>query len=219
MWYLYLDESGDLGFDFVNKKPSKFFTVTILAVDSIAGNRKLTRAVKLVLRRKLNPKGKRKRLVQELKGTATTLDIKKYFYQRVKELTFGLYTISLNKRRVYKHLMKEKSRIYNFVARQVLDCIPFEKNDQGRVELIIDRSKSKPEIAEFNSYIRRQLEGRLNPKTSLDIYHRDSQKTAGLQAVDMFCWGIFEKYERSRTQWFESFQEKIKFCDVYLPGK
>ena len=24
MWYLYLDESGDLGFDFVNKKPSRF---------------------------------------------------------------------------------------------------------------------------------------------------------------------------------------------------
>ncbi len=27
MWNLYLDESGDLGFDFVNKKPSKFFTI------------------------------------------------------------------------------------------------------------------------------------------------------------------------------------------------
>ncbi len=32
MWYLYLDESGDLGFDFVNKKPSKFFTITILVI-------------------------------------------------------------------------------------------------------------------------------------------------------------------------------------------
>lgn len=25
MWYLYLDESGDLGFDFVNKKTIKVF--------------------------------------------------------------------------------------------------------------------------------------------------------------------------------------------------
>jgi len=32
MWYLYLDESGDLGFDFVHKKPLNFFTVTIPAV-------------------------------------------------------------------------------------------------------------------------------------------------------------------------------------------
>ena len=219
MWYLYLDESGDLGFDFVNKKPSKFFTVTILAVESIESNRKLINAVKLVLRRKLNPRGKRKRMVQELKGTATTTDIKNYFYQQVKAMRFGLYAMSLNKRRVYEHLVQEKSRIYNFVARQVLDRIPFENSGSERVELIIDRSKSKPEIEEFNSYIRRQLEGRLNPKTPLDMYHWNSQTTAGLQAVDMFCWGIFEKYERNRTAWFELFQEKVKFCDVYLPDK
>jgi len=35
MWFLYLDESGDLGFDFVNRKPSKFFTITILAIKGI----------------------------------------------------------------------------------------------------------------------------------------------------------------------------------------
>lgn len=219
MWYLYLDESGDLGFDFVNKKPSKFFVVTILAVEGIESNRKLIRAVKIVLRRKLNPKGKRKRLVQELKGTTTTEDVKKYFYQRVKELRFGLYAMSLNKRRVYEHLVQEKSRIYNFIARQVLDHIPFTQHGNERVELIIDRSKSKPEIEEFNSYVRRQLEGRLHPKTPLDIYHWNSKTTAGLQAVDMFCWGIFEKYERNRTGWCDQFEEKIEFCDVYLPDK
>lgn len=46
MLYLYLDESGDLGFDFVNKKPSKFFTVTILAIRGPENNRLLIKAVK-----------------------------------------------------------------------------------------------------------------------------------------------------------------------------
>ncbi len=32
MLYLYLDESGDLGFDFINKKPSSFFTICVLAI-------------------------------------------------------------------------------------------------------------------------------------------------------------------------------------------
>ncbi len=32
MLYLYLDESGDLGFNFVNRKPSRDFTATVLAV-------------------------------------------------------------------------------------------------------------------------------------------------------------------------------------------
>lgn len=76
MWYLYLDESGDLGFDFVNKKPSKFFTVAILAVNGIENNRKLIKGVKVALRRKLNPKKHRRRIVQEIKGKDTTLDVK-----------------------------------------------------------------------------------------------------------------------------------------------
>ncbi len=219
MWYLYLDESGDLGFDFINKKPSKFFTVTILAVQGIESNRKLIKTVKIVLRRKLNPRGKRRRIIQELKGTDTTMPIKKYLYLQLKGINFGLYSVSLNKRRVYEYLLREKSKIYNFIARQVLDKIPFENNSAERTEFIIDKSKSKPEIREFNSYIRNQLEGRLDPKTTLDIYHRNSQEAPGLQIVDLFCWGIFQKYERGKTEWYDVFTSKIMFCSVYLPER
>lgn len=217
MWYLYLDESGDLGFDFVNKKPSKFFTVTILALSSIEANRQLAKEVRVTLRRKLNAPKHRRRLVQELKGTGTTLDIKKYFYKRVRPIRFGLYAMTLNKRRVYERLVSEKPRVYNFIARQVLDQIPFEKNENDRVELIIDRSKSRPEIVEFDSYIRQQLQARLDPSIPLDIRHKQSYEVPGLQAADLFCWGIFQKYERSRTDWYDCFAaEKIRVEDQYL---
>jgi hypothetical protein len=53
MLYLYLDESGDLGFDFVNKKPSKFFVVTILALNGHEANRLLINGVKSLLFTKL----------------------------------------------------------------------------------------------------------------------------------------------------------------------
>src|SRR3989338_4889659 len=171
MWYLYLDGSGDLGFDFVNKKPSKFFTITILALSRQEANRQLIKAVKITLRRKLNNPGHHKRMVRELKGTGTTLDIKKYFFEKVKGVKFGIYSITLNKKRVFERLAKDKSRVYNYIARKVLDEIPFEKNSNDRVELILDKSMVKQEITEFNSYIRRQLEGRLSPRVPLDIYH------------------------------------------------
>lgn len=216
MWYLYLDESGDLGFDFVNKKPSKFFTVVILAVRSIESNRKIIKGVKVTLRRKLNPKKHRRRIVQELKGKDTTFEIKQYFYKQLSSAAFEIYAMTLNKKRVYERLTKEKSRVYNFVARQVIDKIPFEKNTAERVELIIDKSKSKPEIEEFNSYIRSQIQGKLNPKIIFDMYHWESQKNAGLQAADMFCWGIFQKYERRRIKWFEVFKKKVKYENQYL---
>ena len=71
MWWLYLDESGDLGFDFVNKKPSKFFTIAILATSSEETNRTFKWSVKRTLRNKLNPVAKRTRHAQELKGCGT----------------------------------------------------------------------------------------------------------------------------------------------------
>jgi hypothetical protein len=216
MWYLYLDESGDLGFDFVNKKPSKFFTVTILAVSCQDANRKLLKAAKVTLRRKLNNRANRKRLAQELKGTGTVLEIKKYFFAKVKDVKFGIYSITLNKRRVFDRLAKNKSRVYNFISRKVLDAIPFEKNNGDRVELIIDKSMAKPEILEFNTYIRRQLEGRLSPKIPLDIYHWPSFQNHGLQIADLFCWGIFQKYEKQKTDWYDVFKSKINFDDQYL---
>ena len=130
---------------------------------------------------------------------------------------FGLYAMTLNKKRVFERLTKEKSRIYNWIAKKVLEQIPFEKNNNDRVELIIDKSMSKPEIIEFNSYIRRQLEARLNPKTPLDFYHWLSHETYGLQAADVFCWGIFQKYERIKTDWYEIYKkDRIKFEDQYL---
>lgn len=216
MWYLYLDESGDLGFDFVNKHPSKFFTITILAVSSIESNRDIANAVKITIRRKLNPKRHRSRMVEELKGTNTTFAIKKYWYTKIENKKFGIYSMTLNKRRVFERLTKEKPRVYNWIARKVLDHIPFEKNHSERVQLIIDKSKGKPEIVEFNTYIRNQLHAKLDPKVPLDIYHMHSQETPGLQAVDLFCWGIFQKYERKNEEWYSVFKQKIRFDEPYL---
>jgi hypothetical protein len=56
--------------DFVNKKPSKYFVVTILVVKGHEANRSLINSVKKTLRRKLNPKNIRKRIIlSDLKRT------------------------------------------------------------------------------------------------------------------------------------------------------
>ena len=144
------------------------------------------------------------------------MEIKKYFYDRVRTIKFGIYAITLNKKRVYEQLAKDKSHVYNYVTRRVLDQIPFEMNEWQRVQLIIDRSKGKPEIEDFNSYIGQQLKGRLNPKTPLDIYHLRSHDTPGLQVADMFCWGVFQKYERGKKEWYDIFKEKILYDKPFL---
>jgi hypothetical protein len=103
------------------------------------------------------------------------------------------------------------------VARQVLAEIPFEKNAGERVQLIIDKSKSKPEIADFNQYVMRELKSRLPLQVPIDIDHLNSQVVPGLQAVDLFCWGIFRKYERGDARWFDVFStEKVRFDEIFL---
>lgn len=214
MWFLYLDESGDLGFDFVNKKPSKFFTITILAISEVNKNRALINCVKHTIKRKLH---KKKIAASELKGSKTSLEVKQYFYRQCKSIKFGIYALTLNKKRLYEKLTRDKERVYNYIARLVMDKIPFEKAVM-RVELIVDKSKARPEIEEFNSYIIRALKGRLDPKVPLDIYHYLSHESMGLQASDLFCWGIFRKYEKKDLEWFSVFEkDKIRSEDLYLP--
>jgi hypothetical protein len=100
----------------------------------------------------------------------------------------------------------------------VLDQIPYGNAEQ-KVELTIDKSKSKPEVIEFNEYIYRQLESKIDPAVPLNIYHVNSIENCALQAVDLFSYAIFEKYERRRDQWYKIVNEKIKYSSVYLPDK
>ena len=118
-----------------------------------------------------------------------------------------------------EELARNKSHVYNFIARQVFDRIPFEKNDGDRIILTIDKSKGKKGIKEFNDYIITQLEGRVPPNTPFDIYHEDSKNIGGLQAVDMFAWGIHRKHEFNDDEWYKVFNKKIALDEQYLKQK
>lgn len=211
MLFLYLDESGDLGFDFFAKKPSKYFTITVLLVIGSENRKKMANSIKRTLKNKL-----KKKKLSELKGAKTSIEIKRYFYQHVESVPFELYALTLNKKRVYESLANKKDRVYNFIARKVLDVIPIS-NASERINLVIDRSKNKREIKEFNDYIIRQLSGRIDPLIPFNIDHHHSHEDLPLQAVDLFCWGIFRKYEKRDIEWFDVYKCKVKYDDLYLP--
>jgi len=181
-----------------------------MLVQGRENRQKIAKAVKRTLRNKFTKHR------SELKGSKQSIEIKKYFYRHVESVPFEIYALTLNKRRVYDSLSQRKDRVYNFIARMVLDVIPFT-SASVRVSLVIDRSKSKKEIAEFNDYLIRQLSGKVEPKIPLDIDHHLSHEDLSLQAVDLFSWGVFRKHEKGDKEWFEVFKGKIKYDDVYLP--
>ena len=93
------------------------------------------------------------------------------------------------------------------MTHQLLEMIPFQNN--GFVYLIVDRSKNDFGIKEFNDYLYANLSLCLNLETKLYISHHSSEKHKGIQAADMFCYGIARKYELADQSWYDLFKDKI----------
>jgi hypothetical protein len=49
-----------------------------------------------------------------------------------------------------------------------------------------------------------------------ELYHERSHDNQGLQAVDLFCWGIFRKYETGDAEWYDMYRDAIAFETEYL---
>ncbi len=215
--FIYLDESGDLGFNFKKRKTTKKFVITLLVCNSDSARKEFDKAVRRTLKNKLNRRKKNSRFVTELKGTATTFEVKKYFFRNIKTNRWAIYSLILNKTRVEKHLQARigKKKLYNFLARFLMEKLDLSKV-QRNVELIVDRCKNKEEVRDFNQYLINQLEALLPLNTDLNILHLTSQESTGLQAVDLFCWGIFRKYENGDIEWYRIYSDRVRFETEYL---
>ena len=217
--FIYLDESGDLGFDFKKKKTTKKLVITLLLCEDQKADRQFQKAIRRTLRKLNRRKGKSRR-IEELKGTGTTLEIKNYFFRQLKSEGWHVYSLVLNKQRIWPELRtkKAKPRLYNYLARQLIDKLPL-RTTITNVRLAVDRSKNIREIRNFNQYVRNQIEALLPLNTGFSIEHLTSEESAGLQAVDLFCWGIFRKYEFSDYEWYRIYSSKIRYETEYLADK
>lgn len=215
--FIYLDESGDLGFDYNKIKTTKKFVITILVCYSNTARSEFKKAVRRTLKNKLNRKTKKARYITELKGTNTRVEVKVYFLRNIKNKDWNIYTLALNKIRVEPHLRTKigKKKLYNFLSRVLLERLPIHRIERN-VELVVDRCKNKEEVKDFNQYLINQLEALLPLNAALNISHLASVESAELQAVDLFSWGIFRKYEYSDMEWYNKFMHKITYETEYL---
>lgn len=214
---IYLDESGDLGFDWSKAKTSRYFVITLLVCDGKNVQAGFKRAVLRTLKNKINHKKNNRRVVNELKGEKTSFAVKKYFQKQSPDEGWQLYSVTLNKSRVNDDLKTRqgKKKLYNFLAHFILEKIEFPET-LPVVNLVVDRCKNTDEIKDFNQYVENQLEAILPLPTRLYITHEASHENPGLQAVDMYCWGIARKDDRADRDWYDLYCDKIHFETIYL---
>jgi 6-pyruvoyl-tetrahydropterin synthase len=210
--YIFLDESGDLGFNFDNKNSSNFFCITLLVCYNRNTLFSFKSAIKRTLLSKFNQKNTKK-ITSELKGASTTISVKKYFYKQLSKYPdqdWEVYSIIVDKLALFKQINEflEPHRLYNLLSREIIERVDFSiLNDH--VQLIVDKCKGKRERAIFDYFLKTNLESKLPINVSLNIVHELSHNNAGLQAVDLFCHGIVRKHAQSDISWYSEFSGKI----------
>ncbi|MGH7492820.1 MAG: DUF3800 domain-containing protein [bacterium] len=208
MFYLFLDESGDLGFDFDKVGTTRHFVVTVLLLTSTVAMRAMERAVERTIKTKIS-RNRADRSGLELKGAKTDLKVKQYFFQQCANVDFEICTVILDKSILSGPLTERKSPLYNFLARQAVEEVPWPQA-QTRILISIDKSQAPHEIQALNRSLVAQLQGKISPNLPLEIFHMISHDSRCLQAADLFSWGIFRKHEVNDSEWYDLYAGKIR---------
>lgn len=196
MRYIFLDESGDIGF---GDKSSKFFTITLL----VCGVKEETELQRIVKKARQKILKKKLRQVPELKWNNSTDIIRNRILSKIAEIKIEIFTIILDKSKVYDYLREKKHKLYNYLSNLILT----ECSVDGSFELIVDRSKSKRSLRDdFDRYIRFKLK---DTNSNLKIIHQDSKSSGCLQSLDFISGAIFNKYEFGNLDYYNIIKPKI----------
>ena len=205
MSYIFLDESGNLGFDFTKKKTTKFFIVTLLFVKN---KKPIEGIVKKTFRS--FPKNYLLHHSGVLHCFNERPQTRFKVLSRLSQKDVAIITIYLNKQKVYTSLQDEKHTLYNYVVNILLDRVYTKKLvpvDQP-IKLIASRRETNRFLNEnFINYLHAQT--RLNHKLDIAIEIKSPQEEKSLQVVDFASWAIFRKREYGDESYTEIFKQKI----------
>jgi len=140
-----------------------------------------------------------------LKANNTSDVIRKAILKKLNKLDIEIYTIIINKKKVYDYLKEKKHILYNYITQLILNECSFDGNV---VDLIVDRRGGKILSQAFTNYIRTKFIEK-NEGCKIRIEHENSEKDGGLQMVDFVSWAIFRKYEYGQDTFYNIIKEKI----------
>lgn len=198
MAYIFLDESGDLGFDFKKKRTSKFFVVTVLFVEQKRPVEKVIRKVHAGLRKKYKI---RTSVLHAAKEEPVNI---MRVCRGLVEKHCKLMTIYLDKSKIYTKLRDEKHVLYNYIVNILLDRIMNRRliSKKDGIILVASRRETNKFLNEnFRDYLRRQVKD--NHEAEIKVEIKTPAEERCLQAVDIASWSIFRKYEYDDDSYYQ----------------
>lgn len=205
MAYIFLDESGDLGFNFKKKGTSNFFVITLLFIEHSKG------PIEKIIKKAHSQLAKKfKRRLGVLHAVYEKPVTRQRILKGIAEKDCLVMTIYLNKRKVFTHLQDEKQVLYNYVTNILLDRIYIKKiiSSDKLIDLIASRRETNKFLNEnFKNYLKRQVKS--NYKGAIQISIKTPAEEKCLQATDFLSWAFFRKYEKGDDSYYNIFKGKI----------
>ena len=209
--HVYLDESGDLGFDFKKRGTSKYFSITIFLT------KKPKRVINCIRHLKRNALQKKYKKIPEIKFNNSPLSFKKGVLKKLSQQNIFILVFVLNKPKVFAKLHDKKDKVYNYVTGLLFDKIlPLTKPGED-LTMTVDKVKTgKIQIEDFNFYMGLRMFLAGQSQCRLKILHEDSRKSNCLQAVDFISGAIFKKYELRKPELYDLIKDKI-IWEIFWP--
>lgn len=200
--YIYLDESGDLGFSF-SMGSTRYFTIVFALLENQNLLKKQVKKVKMKYRIPANV---------ELKGSSTSSEIKLDLLKRISKLPIEIYSITVKKSNIAQRLRTDTNILYNYMVGLSLGEKILQLPMDSQVIVIVDkRITSITSGFNFNEYLRYKIWFEGNRKDiDLKIHQVDSQISYGIQGVDIITNSIFKKYESNDGQFYKIISGKVQ---------
>lgn len=205
MSWIFLDESGDLGFNFKKKNTSKYFVISLLIVKDKPS---VDKVVKKIFQ------GFSKKEIKSHSGTLhcykEKTSTRKKLLTKLAEKDISIINIYLNKKKVFTGLQENNHILYNYVTNILLDRL-YTKKLVPLSELIVlvasRRETNKFLNENFKEYLKSQMFNRRKLRFEVEIKTPKEEKC--LQIVDFVSWSTYRKYEHKDSIYWKIISPKI----------
>jgi len=188
MDYLFIDESGDIGF-----KGSNYLILAALLIENDKRNKskKILKSLDIIIKNMRVGKFKKQlKNENELKGSVISPKIITHSIDKLNEKKnqVSIYITILNKKNIN---YEDNVLLYDYAVSKIAKNLKPKSN----LEICIDKSKSKKQIKNFNNTFKENF----SSNYKININHEDSTKKSGLQFADIIAWSYFQKYEKNNS--------------------
>lgn len=204
MSYIFIDESGDLGFD-KGKHNSRYFVITALFISEKKYLEKVVKKIHSTLHKKVKALGGG--VLHSVKEKPTT---RKRLLNLLLKIKLSVMVIYIDKSKVYTNLQNEKHILYNYITNILIDRIFTKKLiDKGKnITLIASKRETNKYLnLNFKDYLKNVIKN--NHKLDIEVLVKTPSEEKSLQVADFISWSVFRKYELGDVEYYKIIKSLI----------